>query len=65
MNAGRFGTTHHFYTEAGLNLPVLYAHLALGRPLPFQPKQYNAVPAGKLWIRTLDAGPVLLDESEI
>ena len=65
MNAGRFGTTHHFYTEAGLNLPLLYLHLALEKTLPTQPSQYNAVPAGKVWVRTLDAGPVLLDESKI
>ena len=65
MNAGRFGTTHHFYSAAGLNLPLLYVRLALDLPIEDPPPQFDAIPAGKVWIRTLDAGPVLLDRTEL
>lgn len=59
LNAGRCGTTHFFYTCAGLNLPWLLALCALGRSLPPTPRA-DAVPADLHWIRTLDAGPVLI-----
>lgn len=66
MNAGRFGTTHHFYSVAGLNLPRMYVALALGAPLPEpRPARFDALPAGLTWIRTLDCGPVLLQPGEL
>ena len=64
INAGRFGTTHHFYTVAGLNLPHLLVQLALDKGIRDQPAQYDALPAGLTWVRTLDAGPVLLQPGE-
>jgi len=64
INAGRFGTTHHFYSVAGLNLPHMLVQLALGG-LPQTPvPQFNPLAAGLTWIRTLDAGPVLLQPGE-
>ena len=63
-NAGRFGTTHFFYTCAGLNLPWLLVLLALGRELPDVPAR-NPLPADLYWIRTLDAGPVLIDGEDL
>ena len=65
MNAGRFGTTHHFYSVAGLNLPLLYVALALNQPVSSTPAQSNPLPAGLTWIRTLDAGPKLLQPGEV
>lgn len=65
MNAGRFGTTHHFYSAAGLNLPLMYVRLALGLPLAPSPPRFDALPAGLTWVRTLDAGPVLLQPGEV
>ena len=65
MNAGRFGTTHHFYSAAGLNLPVLLTHLALDGALPEELPTFNALPAGLMWIRTLDAGPALLQPGQL
>ena len=65
MNAGRFGTTHHFYSAAGLNLPLMYVRLALGLPLEATPPRFDALPAGLTWIRTLDCGPVLLQPGEV
>ncbi|MFT5432019.1 MAG: hypothetical protein ACI9OJ_002717 [Myxococcota bacterium] len=64
MNAGRFGTTHHFYSAAGLNLPLMYLALALGQDFD-RPAQYDALPAGLTWIRTLDAGPALIQPGDI
>ncbi len=66
MNAGRFGTTHHFYSAAGLNLPLMYVRLALGLPLPDPPPpRFDALPPGLVWVRTLDAGPRLLQPGEV
>ena len=65
MNAGRFGTTHHFYSAAGLNLPVIAARLALGMPIEPSLPVFDALPEGLLWIRTLDAGPALISRAEL
>lgn len=61
INAGRFGTTIHFYTAAGCNFPYLMIKLAFGESIdgaplidPIAPKTY--------WIRTLDCGPVLVSD---
>ena len=63
INSGRFGTTMHFYTEAGFNFPELAVDLALGR-LPDEPV-CDPVPADTYWLRTLDCGPVLLPGSAL
>ncbi len=60
INAGRFGTTNHFYTAAGFNFPWLLATIALGRPLPAAIPEYDVLPEDLYWVRTLDAGPALL-----
>lgn len=65
INAGRFGTTHHFYTAAGLNLPWLLAKLALDEPLPKGLPRHDPLPADLYWIRTLDAGPALVTGDDI
>jgi len=65
MNAGRFGTTHHFYSVAGLNLPLMYVQLALKGTVEPKPAIFDPLPAGLTWIRTLDAGPVLLSKDEL
>ncbi len=64
LNACRFGTTHFFYTAAGLNLPWLSVLLALNRPLPETPKT-NPLPDNLYWIRTLDAGPVMISGTDL
>ncbi len=58
INAGRFGTTIHFYTEAGCNFPHLAVRLAFGEPIPEAPL-VDPIPPGVYWLRTLDCGPVL------
>ncbi|WP_428261327.1 hypothetical protein [Haliangium sp.] len=69
INAGRFGTTIHFYTEAGANFVAALAALALGRSLPGAPEgrlfgapAIDPVAPGTYWIRTLDCGPVLVTD---
>lgn len=65
INIGRFGTTHHFYSVAGANFPQLVLHLALGRELPGWVKQHDVLPPDLYWVRTLDAGPVLVAADEV
>ena len=65
INAGRCGTTVHFYTQAGYNFPWSLARLALGQSVAAAPEPNRAIPTGLYWVRTLDCGPVLLtDDSE-
>lgn len=64
VNAGRLGTTHHFYTAAGANFPWWMLRIAFGEPLPDLPL-VNVLPADLYWIRTLDAGPALLRKSDL
>jgi len=65
INVGRFGTTHHFYSVAGANFPELVVRLAFGDELPGWVKPYDVLPADLYWIRTLDAGPVLVTGRKI
>jgi predicted ATP-grasp superfamily ATP-dependent carboligase len=65
INVGRFGTTFHFYSAAGANFAELVLRLAFGESLPGWVSQYDVLPAGLYWIRTLDAGPVLTDERRL
>jgi carbamoyl-phosphate synthase large subunit len=61
INAGRCGTTIHFYTEAGMNFPWLLVCLAAGLDLGWLPlTPHDCVPADLYWVRTLDCGPVLV-----
>ena len=60
INAGRFGTTNHFYTAAGFNFPWLMALIALGRDWPEPSGRFNVLKNDLYWVRTLDAGPALL-----
>jgi carbamoylphosphate synthase large subunit len=59
INAGRFGTTIHFYTEAGFNFPYAAVRLAYGEELEGAPI-LEPIPENTYWIRTLDCGPVLV-----
>lgn len=63
LNAGRFGTTHFFYTAAGANFPETLVRLALGQPVDVPLR--DALPPDLFWIRTLDAGPVLTTREAI
>jgi hypothetical protein len=60
INAGRCGTTVHFYTEAGMNFPWLLCRLAAGEAVPPLADPHRAVELDLYWVRTLDCGPVLV-----
>jgi carbamoyl-phosphate synthase large subunit len=62
INAGRCGTTVHFYARAGYNFPEALALMALGRPVAALPEPNQAVSPGQYWVRTLDCGPALVRE---
>lgn len=64
INAGRFGTTHHFYSAAGANFPYFMLKVAFDEAPPPLPR-FDALPPDLYWIRTLDAGPVLMTKAEL
>lgn len=64
INAGRFGTTIHFYTVAGCNFPYLAVRLAFGEAIPGAPL-VDPIAPGTYWLRTLDCGPVLIHEADL
>lgn len=65
INIGRFFTTHHFFTEAGVNFPKIYCDIALdGKFLSLQ-KKINPLPDGLVWIRGMDVPPVLTTRAEL
>jgi carbamoyl-phosphate synthase large subunit len=64
INAGRCGTTVHFYARAGCNFPELLLRLALGEELAAVPEPNRIIEAGQYWVRTLDCGPCLVRERD-
>ncbi len=64
INPGRFGTTIYFYTEAGINFPYLYVKLAMGEEIGKIPR-FDVIKQNLYWIRTLDCGPVMIEEADI
>jgi carbamoyl-phosphate synthase large subunit len=65
INIGRFFTTHHFFTELGLNMPYIFTRLALGAPLPPIPNRVSPVKEHMVWIRGVDFEPVLVSMTDI
>lgn len=65
INIGRFFTTIHFFTRAGLNLPEIFLKLAFGEPLPSLPRRINPLEPGLVWIRGMDTPPTLTTEAVI
>jgi carbamoyl-phosphate synthase large subunit len=60
INIARFFTTIRFFTEAGLNMPEIYAHLALGIDVSRTKRTLNPLPDGLGWFRGMDREPQLL-----
>jgi carbamoyl-phosphate synthase large subunit len=60
INAGRCGTTVHFYTEAGYNFPWLLCRMALGEAVSPLADPNGCVEPNLYWVRTIDCGPVLV-----
>jgi carbamoyl-phosphate synthase large subunit len=64
INISRFFTTVLFFTEAGLNLPIIYKDIALYNKFPELEKIINPLPEGLLWLRGMDTQPRLVKESD-
>lgn len=65
INIGRFFTTHEFFTQAGLNMPYIFAQCGLGGPLPFISRTINPLTPGLAWVRGMDVLPILTTERAI
>lgn len=65
INIGRFFTTVYFFTKAGLNMPLIYANLALGEDIPPIKNKTNPLAPGLIWIRGMDREPVLTSITEL
>jgi hypothetical protein len=65
INIGRFFTTIHFFTEAGLNMPEIFMKLAFGEAVPPLSRPINPLEPGLVWIRGMDTPPVLTTEAAI
>lgn len=65
INIGRFFTTHHFFTELGLNMPYIFAKLAFGEAPPAVAEKLNPLRDGMVWIRGIDFIPVLSSMDEM
>jgi carbamoyl-phosphate synthase large subunit len=65
INISRFFTTVRFFTEAGLNLPEIFANLALYGEFPKLKNKINPLPSGLTWLRGMDTTPRLMTEDQI
>lgn len=65
INISRFFTTIQFFTEAGLNMPAILRDIVVDGTLPAGMPLVNTLPNGLLWIRAMDAEPVLTTIDEI
>jgi hypothetical protein len=65
INIGRFFTTHHFFTELGINMPFIFVTLGCGEDASIPEPHLNPAPDGMIWIRGIDIEPVLTSTDEI
>lgn len=65
INISRFFTTVYFFSQAGLNMPRIYADIALYNKFPVLEKKINPLPDGLLWIRGMDNAPVLTTNQDM
>jgi hypothetical protein len=65
INISRFFTTVLFFTEAGLNLPLIFKDIALYNEFPKLEKQINPLEDGLLWLRGMDTQPRLMKPGQI
>lgn len=65
INISRFFTTVLFFTEAGLNMPVIFKDLALYGEFPENKGVINPLPNGLLWCRGMDSKPRLIKEVDL
>ena len=64
VNCGRFFASCMFYVNAGANLPYYYVKCAFGESVDGLPR-YDAIPAGKLWLRHVDTDSVMISREDL
>lgn len=65
INISRFFTTILFFTKAGLNMPEIFKDIVLYNKFPVLDKKINPLPDDLIWLRGMDAIPVLSTNAEI
>jgi carbamoyl-phosphate synthase large subunit len=65
INISRFFTTILFFTKAGLNMPEIFKDIALYEKFPTLERKINPLPDGLIWLRGMDALPILSTQDEI
>lgn len=65
INISRFFTTIEFFTQAGLNMPLILRNLTVDRLRPKQIGLINPLPPGLLWLRAMDCPPCLTTREAI
>ena len=65
INISRFFTTVYFFTKAGLNMPQIFADIALQNKFPSLEKKINPLSDGLLWIRGMDREPRITTMEEV
>ncbi|RYG62361.1 MAG: carboxylate--amine ligase [Alphaproteobacteria bacterium] len=65
INISRFFTTVQFFTEAGLNMPKILKDIVVHDKLPQLATKHNPLPDGLLWLRLMDAPPMLTTQQKI
>ena len=65
INISRFFTTILFFTEAGLNMPVIFKDIALYDRFPQLQEKINPLKDGLCWLRGMDREPGIFDEKSL
>jgi carbamoyl-phosphate synthase large subunit len=65
INIGRFFTTVDFFSQAGVNFPLIYRDIALEGTFPRLEQKVNPLPDGLVWVRGMDVEPVLIRAAEL
>lgn len=65
INISRFFTTIRFFTEAGLNMPVIFKDLAIYGKKPKLNNTINPLPDGLMWLRSMDREPMISTDKEM
>jgi carbamoyl-phosphate synthase large subunit len=65
INISRFFTTVLFFTEAGLNMPVIFKNIALYNEFPEKTPLINPLPNNLMWLRGMDTKPRLISVSQL
>jgi hypothetical protein len=65
INVSRFFTTILFFTEAGLNLPSIFAELGLTGKTSSKFSSISPLQDGLMWMRGMDVAPKLCNEQQM